>query len=279
MAESTEVVEAGTAESTYTDITYEVAGGVAWIEINRPEKLNAFRQLTMKEMIDAVQRASADGAVGVIVVSGVGDRAFSAGGDVEIENEESFTSGGESLDELNKSLYRAFHDSPKPIIAMVHGYAIGGGNHLAYFCDLTIASSTSIFGQNGPRVASPAEGWQVAQSAAVLGVKRAKEMWLLCRKYTAEQALQWGLVNAVVEPDELRAEVQRWADELLALSPTVLHLVKRSIDEAVYVDTHDVFGERKLVHELHPDFFESGEQTEGASAFMEKRRPDFSPWR
>jgi dihydroxynaphthoic acid synthetase len=270
---------AGVAEATaYTDITYEIANGVAWVEINRPEKLNAFRQLTMKEMIHAVDRASADSDVGVIVLSGVGDRAFSAGGDVEIEDTTAFNSGDESLDELNKSLYRAFWASPKPIIAMVHGYAVGGGNHLAYFCDLTIASSKSIFGQNGPRVASPAEGWQVAQAAAVIGIKRAKEMWMLCRKYTAEQALEWGLINAVVEPEDLKAEVQRWADELLALSPTVLNLVKRSFDEWLSPN-RDVFKDRKLVQELKPDFFESGEQEEGASAFMEKRKPDFSPWR
>jgi len=264
--------------AAYADITYEIASGVAWIEINRPEKLNAFRQLTMKELIDAVQRAGADKECGVIVLSGVGERAFSAGGDVEIENEESFTSGDESLDELTKSLYRAFWASPKPIIAMVDGYAIGGGNHLAYFCDITIASTRSTFGQNGPRVASPAEGWQVAQAAAVVGIKRAKEMWLLCRRYKPEQALAWGLINAVVEPDELKAEVQRWADELLALSPSVLHLVKRSFDEWLSPN-RDVFEDRKLVDELHPDFFASGEQTEGASAFMEKRRPDFSRWR
>ena len=262
----------------YLDITYAVDSSIAWIEINRPEKLNAFRQLTMKEMIDAVDRASDDSSVGVLVISGVGDRAFSAGGDVEIEDETAFTAGEESLDELNKSLYRAFWASPKPIIAMVDGYAIGGGNHLAYFCDLTIASTRSTFGQNGPRVASPAEGWQVAQSAAVLGIKRSKEMWMLCRKYTAQQALDWGLVNAVVEPEELEAEVRRWAGELLALSPTVLHLVKRSFDEWVS-PLRSVFDGRKLVDELHPDFFDSGEQTEGASAFMEKRRPDFSKWR
>jgi 2-ketocyclohexanecarboxyl-CoA hydrolase len=264
---------------TFTDITYEVADGVAWIEINRPEKLNAFRQLTLNELMDAVRRASGDRAVGVVVLSGVGERAFSAGGDVEVEDTSAYTSGDESLDELNKRLYETFLDCPKPVIAMVHGYAIGGGNHLAYFCDLTIASSTSIFGQNGPRVASPAEGWLVGQAVAVLGAKRAKEMWLLCRRYTAAQALDWGLVNAVVEPDELKAEVQRWADELLALSPTVLHLVKRSMDEAMSAMTREPFGARKLVQELHPDFFESGEQAEGAAAFMEKRRPDFSQWR
>lgn len=264
---------------TYSDITYAIADHVAWIAINRPEKLNAFRQLTLRELMDAVSRASAEDEVGVVVLSGVGDRAFSAGGDVEVEDTGAFNSGEDSLDELNKRLYETFFGCRKPVIAMVDGYAIGGGNHLAYFCDLTIASSTSIFGQNGPRVASPAEGWLVAQALAVLGVKRAKEMWLLCRRYTAEQALAWGLVNAVVDRSDLEAEVRRWTAELLALSPTVLHLVKRSIDEAAYSMTRDTFVGRKLVHELTPSFFESGEQAEGAAAFMEKRMPDFSAWR
>jgi 1,4-dihydroxy-2-naphthoyl-CoA synthase len=161
---------------------------------------------------------------------------------------------------------------------MVHGYAIGGGNHLAYFADLTIASSASVFGQNGPRVASPAEGWIVSQAAAVLGIKRAKEMWLLCRRYSAAQALEWGLVNAVVEPGELEAEVRRWAHEMLALSPTVLHLVKRSFDDAL-APQRAVFDDRKILNEVNPGFFASGEQAEGASAFMEKRTPDFSRWR
>ena len=165
-------MEAGTA--TYTDITYQVAGGAAWIEIDRPEKLNAFRQLTMTELIDATRRAVATHEVGVIVLSGAGDRAFCAGGDVEIEDKAAFTAGDQSLDELTKSLYVELFNSPKPVIAMVDGWAIGGGHHLAYFCDFTIASSRSRFGQNGPRVASPAEGWQVAQAAAVLPIKRAK---------------------------------------------------------------------------------------------------------
>jgi dihydroxynaphthoic acid synthetase len=263
----------------YTDITYEVDDSVAWIEINRPEKLNAFRVETLRELIDAFETARADSGVGVIVLSGVGDRAFSAGGDVSTENEEAFTAGDDSLDEVNKQLYRVFRDTPKPIIAMVHGYAIGGGNHLAYFTDLTIASRQSIFGQNGPRVASPAEGMQVAQALSVLGIKRAKEMWMLCRRYSADQALEWGLINAVVDAEELRDEVRRWADELLALSPTVLGLVKRSFDEAAEVNLTPFEGGRKLLGEMNPGFFESGEQAEGASAFMEKRKPDFAAWR
>jgi dihydroxynaphthoic acid synthetase len=262
----------------YTDITYKTDDSVAWLEIDRPEKLNAFRTHTLLELIDAIERAGEDSSVGVIVLSGVGDRAFSAGGDVSTEDEEAFTSGADSLDETNKRLYATFWASPKPIIAMVHGYAIGGGNHLAYFADLTIASSASVFGQNGPRVASPAEGWIVSQAAAVLGIKRAKEMWLLCRRYSAAQALEWGLVNAVVEPGELEAEVRRWAHEMLALSPTVLHLVKRSFDDAL-APQRAVFDDRKILNEVNPGFFASGEQAEGASAFMEKRTPDFSRWR
>lgn len=262
----------------YTDITYDTDDAIAWLQINRPEKLNAFRTHTLLELIDAIGRAGADPSVGVIVLSGVGDRAFSAGGDVSTEDEAAFTSGDESLDEVNKRLYHTFWGSSKPIIAMVHGYAIGGGNHLAYFADLTIASSTSVFGQNGPRVASPAEGWIVSQAWAVLGIKRAKEMWLLCRRYSAQQALDWGLVNAVVEPEELEAEVRRWAAEMLALSPTVLHLVKRSFDDSIG-PLRAVFEDRKILEEVNPGFFASGEQTEGATAFMEKRSPDFSRWR
>lgn len=264
--------------SIYTDILYEVDDSIAWIAINRPDKLNAYRTRTLLEIIHAVQTAGEDREVGVIVISGVGDRAFSAGGDVETEDTEAFNSGADSLDEVNKRLYEVFRGTPKPIIAMVHGYAIGGGNHLAYFCDLTIASSTSIFGQNGPRVASPAEGIPVAMAVAVLGVKRAKELWMVLKKYSAEEALSWGLVNAVVEPDELENEVRKWAGEMLVLSPSVLGIVKRTFDEAV-LPTIDVLRERKLIHEMYPDFFESGEQEEGASAFMEKRKPDFSKFR
>lgn len=267
----------GSVESAFTDIVYQVEDGVARLTINRPAKLNAFTPHTIKELIAAVAAATADSGVGVIVVTGAGDRAFSAGGDVGVENETTFT-GADAFEDLMKDLYRAFRDSLKPVIARVNGYAIGGGNHLAYMTDFTIAAEHAVFGQNGPRVASPAEGWLVSLLWTIVGMKRAKEMWLLCRRYTAAEAAQWGLVNAVVPAADLDGEVQRWCDELLALSPTVLKLVKRSFDDSVsgIREQQDAV---KFLAEINPGFFSSGEQTEGAAAFMEKRPADFSAWR
>ncbi|GAB2960454.1 enoyl-CoA hydratase-related protein [Amycolatopsis acidiphila] len=262
----------------YADVLYEVKDSIARVVINRPERLNAFTPHTVRELTLAVRRAGADSEVGVIVLTGAGDRAFSAGGDVSVESEDTFRAGDESFDELMKKLYRAFRECLKPVIARVDGYAIGGGHHMAYFCDFTIASERSIFGQNGPRVASPAEGWLVSHLWTVVGMKRAKEIWMLCRRYSAQQALDWGLVNAVVPPEQLDAEVAKWAQEMLALSPTVLKLVKKSFDDSVAAirESQDRFD---ILNQVNPGFFASGEQTEGAEAFMEKRTPDFSPWR
>ena len=260
------------------DVLYSVEDAVATIMINRPRKLNAFTTGTLRRMIRALQDAASDRSVGVVVITGAGDRAFSAGGDVATEDEEAFTSGADALDELNRELYREFRACLKPIIARVNGYAIGGGHHMAYMADFTIASDKSVFGQNGPRVASPAEGWIVSHLWTVLGMKRAKEIWMLCRRYTAQQALEFGLVNAVVPESELDAEVRKWADELLALSPTVLKLIKRSFDDSVEA-LRGPAERGKLLPSVNPDFFSSGEQQEGATAFMEKRAPDFSAYR
>lgn len=268
----------GAANVAFTDIIYDVEDAVARVTINRPDKLNAFTPHTIRELTTAVWRAGADEEVGVIVLTGAGDRAFCAGGDVSVENEETFTAGPDAFDELVKQLYRALRECLKPVIARVNGYAIGGGHHLAYMCDLTIASDQAIFGQNGPRVASPAEGWIVSHLWTVVGMKRAKEIWMLCRRYSAQQAYEWGLANAVVPHEELDAEVRRWCDELLALSPTVLKLVKRSFDDAL-APMREQQDRYKILSQVNPGFFASGEQEEGASAFMEKRRPDFSPWR
>jgi 2-ketocyclohexanecarboxyl-CoA hydrolase len=258
-----------TGSADYTDILYGVADGVATITINRPAKLNAFTGKTVEEIRDALKHAAADHNVGVIVITGAGERAFSAGGDVEWELD-----GG--LEGYDWHLGAELVDCPKPIIARVSGYSIGGGNHLMYFCDFTIAADHSIFGQNGPRVASPAGGYVVAHLAGIVGHKRAREMWMLCRRYTAKQALDWGLINAVVPQVELDAEVKRWCDELLALSPTVLRTVKRSfrhhMASFMHVQVSDV------LKEVSPNYFETGEQTEGAKAFIEKRKPDFSKW-
>ncbi len=260
------------------DVLTSIDRAVGTITINRPHKLNAFTTGTLRRLRAALQEMDRDPSVGVIVLTGAGDRAFCAGGDVATEDEEAFTSGADALDELNRELYREFRRCLTPIIVRVNGYAIGGGHHMAYMGDFTIASDKSIFGQNGPRVASPAEGWIVSHLWSVVGLKRAKEIWMLCRRYPAQKALDWGLVNAVVPEAELDDEVRRWADELLALSPTVLKLIKRSFDESIAI-VHGPDPAESHLPEVNPEFFSSGEQEEGASAFMEKRQPDFARFR
>lgn len=254
----------------YEDLLYRTDNGVATITINRPSRLNAFTGHTLEELRDAFEHAAGDHAVGVVVLTGAGERAFSAGGDVNWE-----ASGG--LKGHNWHLGRQIIEHPKPVIARVSGYAVGGGNHLAYSCDFTIAAEHSVFGQNGPRVGSPAGGYAVSHAAGILGHKRAREMWMLCRRYTARQMLDWGLVNAVVPQAELDAEVRRWCDELLALSPTCLTTVKTSfrLHAQHYLDTNVA----DVVERVQPHYFETGEQLEGANAFLEKRKPDFSRWR
>lgn len=254
---------------TFKNILYDEKNGKATIAINRPDKLNAYDEATIRELIDAVKHAEMNRDVGVIVLTGVGEKAFCAGGDLNwgkgdgvIENFGQF--------KLNEAVMLC----EKPTIARVNGYAIGSGNHIAYYCDLTIAAEHAIFGQNGPRVGAPAGGLYVSHSAAILGHKRAREMWMLCRRYTARQMLEWGLVNAVVPMQELDAEVDRWCEELLARSPTVLKLVKNSFNELVsFTPMIDV------INRVAPDYFKSGELDEGISAFLEKRPPDFSRFR
>jgi 2-ketocyclohexanecarboxyl-CoA hydrolase len=254
----------------YHDVLYSVADGVATVTINRPERMNAFNDDTLAELKDAFERAEAERSVGVVVLTGTGDRAFCAGGDMDWE-----VAGG--LDGHDFHLGAQIVDLSKPVIARVSGYAIGGGNHIAYFCDFTIATDQSIFGQNGPRVGSPAGGLSVSHSASVIGHKRAREMWMLCRRYSAQEALDWGLINAVVPRAELDAEVRRWCDELLALSPTCLRTVKASFRHHMqsYIDKNV----SDVVREEAPDYFSTGEQQEGAQAFLDKREPDFSKWR
>lgn len=254
----------------YEDIIYGVKDHVATITINRPKQLNAFTQKTIYEWEDALRKAEADTDVGVIVFTGVGERAFSSGGDVNWEAE-----GGAREEDYHTA--EMIIDCPKPVIARVNGWCIGGGNHLAYFCDITIAAEHARFGQNGPRVGSPAGGYMVAQLANVIGHKRAREMWLLCRHYTAQEMLEWGLVNAVVPIEKLDEEVDKWCQEILALSPTCLAAIKASFRHIMKgTMDRDMF---ENLNRVKPDYFETGEQAEGASAFLEKRAPDFSPWR
>jgi dihydroxynaphthoic acid synthetase len=256
----------------YTDILYESKDHVARITINRPKQYNAFTGDTLKELTLAFEHANTDDEVGVVVLTGAGDKAFCAGGDVNWEKE-----GGLERQVLEPyMLHLTVSRCYKPVIARVNGYAVGGGNHLAYFCDFTIAAEHAIFGQNGPRVGSPAGGPIVSYLARVIGHKRAREMWMLCRRYTAAQALDWGLANAVVPLAGLDAEVGRWCEELLALSPTCLHILKASF----VAEFEQILGQDDSVRRLvvTPEFWKE-EQQEGARAFLEKRKPDFSRFR
>jgi 2-ketocyclohexanecarboxyl-CoA hydrolase len=260
----------------YEDILYDVDRGIARITINRPKVMNAFDGDTIAEMIDAFGEAGRDRSVGVIVLTGAGERAFCAGGDVNWEA--SGALAGNAAARLMENLYASMRATLKPIIARINGYSIGGGNHLGYFCDLSIAADHAIFGQNGPRVASPADGFIVGYSVRVLGAKRAREMWMLCRRYTAEQALNWGLVNAVVPMEQLDAEVEQWCQEILQMSPSAIKTLKAVFDDE-FAPLRDRQGNRDYVTEINPGFWESGEQGEGAAAFTEKRAPDFNLWR
>lgn len=251
----------------YKDIFYEVKDSVARITINRPKVLNALNGHTIKELDHAICAASLDHSVGVVVLTGVGERSFCSGGDVKWEAE-----GG--LVDLNFRLNRLVLLCPKPVIARVNGYAIGSGNHLAYFCDFTIAADHAIFGQTGPRVGSPAAGHYVTHLPNIIGHKRAREMWMLTRQYPAKKMLEWGLVNAVVPYAELDAEVDRWCKELLEKSPTCLKILKYSFNESIDLTAMD-----DVIAKVAPDYYSTGEQLEGANAFLEKRKPDFSPWR
>lgn len=260
--------------TTDDEILYTVQDYVATITINRPKVLNAFTDKNIEIIESLLEQAAHDRNVGVIVLTGAGDRAFCVGGDV---NWEKGTNGKSGLEGLEFNLNRKIAECLKPVIARVNGYAIGGGHHIAYFCDFTIAADHAIFGQNGPRVGSPAGGYIVAHAANVIGHKRARELWMLCRKYTAQQALEWGLVNSVVPKAGLDDEVRKYCDELLSLSPTCLKIVKRSLYYHM-----DPIMHRELIaiqQEIAPDYFKTGEQTEGAAAFLEKRKPDFSRWR
>jgi naphthoate synthase len=258
-----------------TDVTYEVERGLAWITINRPERYNAFRGHTVDELIRCFKAAWADRSVGVIVLTGAGGKAFCAGGDQKQRQETGDYGPTESgLFEL-ESLHRLIRDVPKPVIAAVNGAAIGGGHVLHFLCDLTIAADHATFGQAGPRVGSFDAGFGSTYLARILGDKRAKEVWYLCRQYDAATMERWGLVNAVVPLAELRAEVRRWADEILSKSPTALKVLKHSFN----ADTDSIAGIGTMAFDSLELFVGTQEAREGLSAFNEKREPDFSSYR
>ena len=253
----------------YQDIVYAEADGVATITINRPEKMNAFRGQTCEELIHAFNRAGWNKDIGVIVFTGAGDRAFCTGGD-QSAHEGSYDGRG-TVGLPVEELQSVIRDVPKPVIARVQGYAIGGGNVLAVICDLTIAADTAQFGQVGPKVGSVDPGFGTAYLAQVVGEKKAREIWYLCRRYTAEQAVEMGLVNMAVPADELDAEVDRWCAEILERSPTAIAIAKRSFNAA----TESLRGISSMGMQALALFYDTDESREGVNAFMEKRKPEF----
>ena len=263
----------------YEDILYDKQDGIATITINRPKVLNAFRAKTVEEMLEAIRDAEDDGEIGVIVLAGAGDRAFCAGGDNAARAEGGAADssqpggyGGRGLVGLPiEELHSAIRDSRKPVIAKVQGYAIGGGNVLATVCDLTIASEAAQFGQVGPRVGSVDPGWGTAYLSRLVGEKRAREIWFLCRRYTAAEAYEMGLVNKVVPADRLDAEVEAWCREILALSPTAIAIAKRSFN----ADSENIRAIGALGFESLALYYGTEEAREGTQAFLEKRRPQF----
>jgi 2-ketocyclohexanecarboxyl-CoA hydrolase len=258
-----------------TDVRYDVENGLAWITIDRPDRMNAFRARTVDELIHCLKRAWASSDVGVVCLTGAGERAFCTGGDQKQRAETGDYGPSESgLFEVEQ-LHRLIRELPKPVIAAVNGYAIGGGHVLHVLCDLTIAAEGAVFGQTGPRVGSFDAGFGTAYLARVVGEKRAREIWMLCRQYDAETAERWGLVNRVVPAAQLRAEVRRYADEILALSPTALRFVKQSFN----VDSEQLAAVGQLAFSGLDLFVESDEAREGVAAFTEKRKPDFGRYR
>ena len=257
------------------DVRYEVEDGLAWITIDRPDRMNAFRARTVDELIRCFKHAWASQDVGVLCLTGAGDRAFCTGGDQKQRAETGDYGPSESgLFEV-EYLHRLIRDIPKPVIAAVNGYAIGGGHVLHLLCDLTIAAEHARFGQTGPRVGSFDAGFGSAYMARVVGEKRAREIWFLCRQYDAHTAERWGLVNRVVPGEELRTEVRRWADEILALSPTALRFLKQSFN----ADSEQIAGIGQLAFSGLGLFVETEEAAEGVRAFAEKRAPDYARYR
>jgi len=255
----------------YEDIIYETAEGIARITINRPEVRNAFRPKTVFEMEDAFRRTREDRQVGVVLLRGQGDKAFCSGGDQRIRGKAGYV-GDDGVPRLNVlDLQRQIRTLPKPVIAVVAGYAVGGGHVLHLVCDLTIAADNAVFGQTGPKVGSFDAGYGAALLARTVGHKKAREIWYLCRQYSAQEALAMGLVNAVVPLAELEAESIRWAREILEKSPIALRFLKAAFN----ADTDGLAGLQQLAGDATMLYYMTEEGQEGKEAFLEKRKPDF----
>jgi len=258
-----------------TDVRYAVEDGCAVVTIDRPERMNAFRGRTVDELISAFKHAWADSGVAAVILTGAGDRAFCAGGDVKERAE----TGGYGETEWGtfevERLHRVIRDIPKPVIAAVNGVAIGGGHVLHVLCDLTVAASHATFGQSGPRVGSFDAGFGSAYLARVVGEKRARQLWFLLDRIDAPTAESWGLVNAVVPADELMATALEWGRRIGSYSPTALRFLKHSFN----ADSDSIAGLSNLAFAGLDLFSHTAEAEEGARAFAERRPPDFSPYR
>jgi len=260
--------------NTASDTLYSVGNHVAHVTINRPEVYNAFRAQTCEELIAAFDQASWDRSVAVVVLAGAGDRAFCTGGDQKAHTDAGDSYGGRGTIGLPvEHLHSAIRDCPKPVIARVQGYAIGGGNVLAALCDLTIASERAVFGQVGPKMGSVDPGFGTAYLARIVGEKKAREMWYLCRRYSAAEALAMGLANVVVPHEELDLEVARWCAELVERSPTAIAIAKKSFN----ADSEHQRGIGALGMQSVALYYATDESKEGGNAQREKRAPRFYP--
>lgn len=259
----------------YQDIRYERAQGIAKVTINRPEVRNAFRPETVKEMIDAFHHIRDDETTGVVLLTGEGDKAFCSGGDQRFRGQGGYV-GGDEVPRLNVlDLQKQIRQLPKPVIAVVAGYAIGGGHVLHLVCDLTIAADNAVFGQTGPKVGSFDAGYGATLLARTVGHKKAKEIWYLCRQYNAQEALDMGLVNTVVPLAELHDEAEQWASEILDKSPIAIRFLKA----AFLADTDGLLGIQQLAGDSTMLYYMTEEAHEGKNAYLEKRKPDFKKFR
>jgi naphthoate synthase len=258
---------------TYTDVRYEkTAEGIAKITINRPKLRNAFRPLTVRELSHAFADARDDASIGAIILTGAGKEAFCSGGDQRVRGAAGYV-GDDGVARLNVlDLQRQIRTLPKPVVAMVAGYAIGGGQVLHLICDLTIAADNARFGQTGPKVGSFDGGYGASYLARIVGQKKAREIWFLCRQYDAQQALAMGLINHVVPYERLEAETLQWCREMLQHSPMALRCLKSALN----ADCDGQAGLQELAGNATLLFYMSAEAKEGRDAFLEKRKPDFS---
>jgi naphthoate synthase len=257
-----------------TDVTYASEDGIAIITINRPKTLNSLRGQTYRDLITAFQAASDDDEIGVIVLTGAGDRSFSSGGDVKGQSSRTVAAGRKHLQQMME-LFAVMRNSGKPTIAAVNGYAIGGGHELHLMCDLTIASDKAIFGQVGPRVGSVPIWGGTQMLPRIVGEKKAREIIFLCRQYGAEEALDMGLINTIVEHDKLMDEVKAWCGEILDKSPQSLRIAKTSMN----YESDNLYSSYQHGIEMLALTYGNEENMEGVTAFLEKRPPDYRKFR